>query len=262
MEEYLGQSTFMTNKNWYNSLKNKISHDENKIGFYSRVIQRRWILAIKRTLCDINQGGTILKTDAWNEASGKGLMQEFKDNYNVHICDISESIVDLIKKDYPNSYTMDIRKLRFKKNYFDAILDISTSDHCKEVDLEDIIAGYSYVLKPKGKLLLIHNSNKSIFWKLLVKFGKSSPAYSGFPPAYYFSPSYVLKLLQNDFEILEIRCTNAFSWAKPILNIIPILNVSIINFLASIELNISHTFLSRLGRQYIFFCRKKESSIS
>lgn len=248
------------NDNWYFSLKSKTLIDGQKIGFYSRVIQRRWILAIERTLNGTMYGSNILKTDAWNESTGKSLMQEFRNNYNVHICDISKSIINIVQEDYPNSYVMDIRKLDFPPDYFDAVLDISTSDHCEEEELDGIISNYNKTLKENGKLLLIHNSNKSIIWRAIRIFGKSSPAYSGFPPVYYFSPRKVKNLLQNDFEIEEMRCTNTCSWAKLLLNSIPITNSKIIDFFASIELNINHQFLTFFGRQYIFICKKSKTT--
>jgi len=247
----------MNNDIWYIKLNEQLSKSKKK-KFYSSIAQERWKIAIDKIIEDLPNNSNILKTDGWNEAVGRGLIDKYRNIYNFHICDISKNIIRKIKKEFPNSFVMDIKNLDFPDNYFDLILDISTSDHCSSEALPGIIASYSCLLNKNGRLLLIHNSRKCLIWRFLDLLGKKSPAFIGNAPTYYFNPNYVKGLLEKSFIINDMRCTNLFSWAKPILNTLPINNSKIIHFFAKIELEVNHKLFSLLGRQYVFFCEKKE----
>jgi hypothetical protein len=245
---------------WFNSLLKQIQKERKQKGFYSNISHLRWIIAIEQIINGLSAESKILKTDAWNEAVGRGLVNNFKYDFNINLCDISPYIIEQVRNEFPDSYVMDVKNLNFPDKYFDLILDISTSDHCPEINLPSIIKGYSRILDKRGKLLLIHNSNKAFLWRLLKIFGKTSPSYSGFPPAYYFDPNYVKSLLEKDFYIEKISCTNVLGWAKPILNKLPKINNQFTRFIASIEIHIDHRILSYFGRQYLFFCKKNNEN--
>jgi SAM-dependent methyltransferase len=241
---------------WFDSFKEK-SKKEKKPGLYRKLARLRWVIAIDHILDGLPEGSRILKTDGWNEASGRGLVNHLLGKHKVTIYDISPGIIEKVKSVVTDCLVGDIQDLAFDCLSFDAVLDISTSDHCPQDALPNIISQYHKALKENGRLLLIHNSNKSIIWKICRAFGIQSPAYTGFPPAYYFDPEYVLSLLTDLFEIIEIRCTSLLGWASGLLDKLPINDVETIKKIASIELKINHRVISRLGRQYLFFCRKK-----
>jgi SAM-dependent methyltransferase len=242
---------------WYKSLTESLKKGQ-KNGFYWKISRLRWKLLIDKVISKVDSVKCdILKTDAWNEACGNSLIDNIHPKCNIKIIDISEGIINLIRKEYPNSEVSDIQNLIFENNTIDVIVDISTSDHCPESSLRNIFEEYNRVLKDNGYLLIIHNSSQSIFWKIARLFGYHSPVYSGFPPVYYFSPKVIKSKLSKHFVIEETYCTNILSWAQLFLNKLPVTNQDLIYFLASVELKLNSKILSFLGRQYVFICKKK-----
>ena len=156
---------------------------KREFGIYDAIAIERW-----RYLADmavrLAPRGITLKTDAWNEAIGSNtsiLISRDADT-PIDIIDISPGILAYIKGNLKR-VCADIRLLPYRGQSISCILDISTSDHCPPNEIEDILVGYHRVLVPNGILLLIHNSNNCIPWKIARWFGYHSPAYSGFPPS-------------------------------------------------------------------------------
>lgn len=239
---------------WYESFLDQ--KNKNK-GLYEKIGHMRWKEAIEIVTKNISEG-VILKTDSWNEAMGSeyNLINNLVERGNdVLIMDISLDILRSIDN-HKCKINADINDLPIKSNSIDCILDISTSDHCSFEKFNEILLEYSRILKYDGLLLLIHNSNDSIPWKIMQKIGYVSPAYSGTPPAYFFSGSEVIDCLEkNGFDINNRYHTNLFGWAKPLINILPHSFELFIKWVALSELNSKGSFLYLIARQHVIMAK-------
>lgn len=238
---------------WLSSLEGSLKTHVDEI--YDRIAIARWRLAIE-AIVGHSSGLTIVKTDGWNEAGGHSLVETISHRNTVIVMDISPGILKRAMALGHLGVLGSIDRMPFASWSIDVILDISTIDHLPQNTAPHVIEEYYRILKPGGRLLIIHNSSASLPWKIASKFGRVSPAYSGFPPAYYFDPSYIKRCIDRFFIIEQVRCTNLFGWAKPWLNRLPVSGRSLIEALARIELHIPHWVLRPFGRQYVFFCRK------
>jgi SAM-dependent methyltransferase len=198
----------------------------------------------------------VLKTDAWNEAAGRGIADVIQAAHEVILLEVSPGIANAAASLGYKVVLGSIELIPFPDESFDAVLDISTSDHLPEDRLAGIVGEYARILRPVGRLLFIHNSSSSKSWMVLRKLGINSPAYGGVPPVYYFAPASVQQILERYFVIESKRCTSVCGWAKPLLNRIPPRNWAV-EPLASVELRLPWWILAIVGRQAVFFCRKR-----
>jgi len=103
---------------------------------------------------------TVLKTDLFNEAicqPDKGGILGNIEAKSKHGIEIVKSVVDSAIDEVPDAKLVqgDIRKLPYKDNIFDLILDFSTIDHVPEEDLDKVLGEYKRTLKNKGRIVLI-----------------------------------------------------------------------------------------------------------
>jgi len=143
---------------------------------------------------------TLLKTDLWNEGVDydREILGHIKNKYNnlsLYGTDISSEVCILAKKRFPFIKIKhgDIRKLPFKSDTFDFIIDLSTIDHVPENNVNKVITEYNRVLKNEGIVVLV-------FWKgnfITRKIKKLKDT----DVQYYFSAKKMLELTKLRFNI-------------------------------------------------------------
>lgn len=238
-----------------------LKREAKGIRLYDEIAHRRWRKLIEIAVGNIDSG-LVLKTDGWNEAIGGAcsLSQPIFDRgLQLAIMDISLGVLSRISGPCL-LVNADLRHLPFGDKAIDCILDVSTSDHCPFSDMETIIGQYARVLRAGGRLLLIHNSSYSVVWQILRLVGHSSPAYSGFPPVYYFSPRRVRKLLiSQGFKVSRVYYSNLFGWAKRLINGLPISSHRSVVSLAGLELYVPNMFLWCFARQHVVLAQREDS---
>jgi len=106
---------------------------------------------IRKTYRNLVKGliteGKTLKTDTWNET-----MTDYPIEADKYIELDEERVREARKRGY-DVVSGDIRKLPFRDNSFDNVVDLSTIDHM--IDYEVALKEYSRVLVAGGKLLII-----------------------------------------------------------------------------------------------------------
>jgi SAM-dependent methyltransferase len=97
----------------------------------------------------------ILKTDCWNEAEGSPIPGGIADNIRgrIKLLEIDRGRIEKCATE-TDAYWGDIRKIPFRNNRFDLILDLSTLDHIPFSDVPTALAEYARVLNDKGEVLL------------------------------------------------------------------------------------------------------------
>lgn len=229
-------------------------------GLYDQVAHERWRACIRRVIGDCAPG-VVLKTDAWNEALGSptSLLPETSPGLSVVLLDVSAGILKLAPA-VTHRVVGDIRQLPLRPGQLSCILDVSTSDHCSTADLPAVVRGYAAALRPGGWLLLIHNSSRSLPWRLLRNRGRYSPVYDGWPPAYYFDPDDVARMVESSgFLITSRRWTNCFAWMAGLLNWLPPVPAQIAGRIGSLELHQELRSLGWLARQHVLLAVRRSS---
>lgn len=120
----------------------------------SDAIHQRWLERVAPAL----GGGTILKTDLFDEAFGAGLVDWFAER-GMHVagCDLAQTTARWARsrRHCRSAVVADVRSLPFARASFDCVLSNSTLDHfTREQDLRRALAEVAAVLKPGGTLLL------------------------------------------------------------------------------------------------------------
>jgi SAM-dependent methyltransferase len=104
------------------------------------------------------QGGTVLKTDLFDEAVGDGLSPWFEGRgCRVVACDLAHSTTHgaVRKQARLVAAVADVRRLPFATASFDGVFSDSTLDHFEhETDIRASLVELARVLKPGGLLLL------------------------------------------------------------------------------------------------------------
>jgi SAM-dependent methyltransferase len=100
--------------------------------------------------------GTLLKTDAFDEAVGTGLVDFLRTRAeDVTVIDVSPSIVAAARQPGARYETGDVRSLRYPDESFDVVVSNSTLDHFQHAhEIEDALAELHRVLAPGGILLV------------------------------------------------------------------------------------------------------------
>ena len=151
----------------------------------------------------ITTNSTILKTDLWNEGVTRGVFSVglFKDSWFIGV-DISRRICmkAKCKHRWLEVINADIGFLPFRKNVFDALLDISASDHMSFTDFCNCLRNYDRILKPKGQLLLIFNKY-NILLKIVRFFRKLLGLGHSVRYTYFFHPNRVRTQMKQFFKI-------------------------------------------------------------
>lgn len=115
----------------------------------------------------------VLVTDLFDEAMGcDNLLKRYSSkDFNVTGVDISDLIVDRVKKKYPDIVQcQDIRDLTFPDESFDLIVSPSTLDHFPKKQLIRSLDELKRVCKRDGVVILIIN-NKHDIWQT-IRLGK------------------------------------------------------------------------------------------
>lgn len=103
-------------------------------------------------------GGSVLKTDLFDEYVGRGLVPTLASRFSaVAGVDISAEIVDAVGELHPAlaARRADVRALPFESASFDAIVSNSTLDHFQSrEDIATALAELYRVLRPGGTLLI------------------------------------------------------------------------------------------------------------
>jgi SAM-dependent methyltransferase len=237
---------------WFDSF-NQSNHPPNDI--YEKIAHERWRLLISKSVSSLSKA-YILKTDSWNESKSNNTTVGIPRDNTIIFSDICFQILKLNSVN-TNLINSDIRSLPFLSESFSAVLDISTSDHCNYDEFKLILLEYNRILKQNGVLVLVHNSKDSIIWNLLTRLGIKSPAYTGIPPAYYFSTKTVIKdLLASGYRIKHTCFTNYFGWARKVINKIIPDSDRIIHFIAKKELELTNSLYRYLARQHVIVAIK------
>ncbi len=110
----------------------------------------RWLPAVP--------GGTVLKTDLFDELVGEGLAAPLAQRFaTVAGIDLSPTLVELVAERHPeiDARAADVRDLPFAAEAFDAVLSDSTLDHFETVDeIAAALHELHRVLRPGGSLLI------------------------------------------------------------------------------------------------------------
>jgi len=133
-------------------------------------------------------GGTcmVLKTDAYNERKDEpkgGIVRNlFMKPENCFLLEYDATVCAETRRLHSELQIVqgDIRRIPFRDEMFDAVLDLSTLDHIPMDDMPLALAGYARVLKEDGQLLLI-------FWCGDEKTVKESHAAPWGPARIYYS---------------------------------------------------------------------------
>jgi SAM-dependent methyltransferase len=103
-------------------------------------------------------GGSVLKTDLFDEVVGAGLVPSLFEMFDtVTGVDVSPVVVDTARAHYPrlSAEAADVRELPFADNTFDAVVSNSTLDHFPaQSDIAKGLAELHRVLRPGGVLLV------------------------------------------------------------------------------------------------------------
>jgi SAM-dependent methyltransferase len=96
---------------------------------------------------------SILKTDCYNEAFKRPIIT----TQPAKLIEYNQKHIDLALKNNPklNIIHGDVRKLPYKDNEFDLVMDLSTIDHIHPQDLSKVISEYNRCLMKNGTLLII-----------------------------------------------------------------------------------------------------------
>jgi SAM-dependent methyltransferase len=103
-------------------------------------------------------GGSVLKTDLFDEVVGAGLVPSLLEMFgSVTGVDVSPVAVDAARAHYPRlrAEAADVRELPFPDGTFDAVVSNSTLDHFhSDDDIATALAELHRVLRPGGTLLV------------------------------------------------------------------------------------------------------------
>ena len=105
-----------------------------------------------------NPGGSVLKTDLFDEATGTGLVPWLSASFaRVSGVDIAPALVKTVRDRHPGIRTdvADVRRLPFEGGSFDCVISNSTLDHLPtREDIADAVRELHRVLRSGGHLLI------------------------------------------------------------------------------------------------------------
>jgi len=86
----------------------------------------------------------------------KYLTEKCNKNYEVVGIDSSKNMIDVAIKNAPKAKfeVMDMRKIEFSKNYFDAIICLATLIHVDDLEALKILEKFDFLLKPNGIIII------------------------------------------------------------------------------------------------------------
>lgn len=207
----------------------------------------------------------LLKADLWNEGIKfqRDILGQYQhcENFNLYGVDISFFVCSYAKRRTKNLCAIqgDIRKLPFKENSYNIILDLSTLDHIPEVEVPLVLQQYKRVLKKDGILVLIFWYS-SFFFNIkyaIIRRPKKDTQY-------YFSLRTIKNEVKKRFDILKEYCTGTFLYFSHRcigfgLNRLPIfVRNRILDIVLKLEYSkISKSIFKSFAGLYVIIGRKK-----
>lgn len=133
---------------------------------------------IERFLSYLKSGQQVLDIGAGAGSLADEMIKLHK--LKVTAIDVSAKMVSFGRKKYPSlsHHKMDMRKMKFQKNKFDALFSNYSLIHVPEEEIPQTLKEYSRVLKPKGYLYLALQSpakktDKDGYYPVIYKKGVS-----------------------------------------------------------------------------------------
>lgn len=109
--------------------------------------------------------GRVLKTDAFDEAFGEGLIEVLEERAEeTSMIDLSATVLSEARRKHPETRTAvaDVRHLPFPTGSFGAVVSISTLDHFDgSADIEASLAEIHRVLEPGGCLVVTLDNSEN-----------------------------------------------------------------------------------------------------
>lgn len=144
----------------------------------------------------------------------KYLTEKCNKNFEVIGVDSSKNMIDVAKRNAPKAKfeVIDMRKLDFPQNYFDAIICLATLIHVTDEDAIKILEKFDLIIKPNGIIIInvmehLHG-NKEIFIK-----EPFNPKYNTYFNR-YTKDFFINWFTNNKYEILEIFDNPIFNTDK------------------------------------------------
>lgn len=228
-----------------------------------------FIKIVNKGLAYLNNKDNIkmLKTDLWNESisTERNILNEYTgNNIEIYGMDISHYVCSHILDKRIKAVQGDIKKIPFKSQSMDIVLDLSTLDHIPIEEIEFPLGEYNRILKPGGIMVLIFDS-WGFFWKaynLYTRVIKKLPTNkfmnNEVDRQYIFNSKKVKKKVSRQFKILEEYSIDYFGWTwnrftAPVWKKMP---ERIYNLIYLLELSGISKFLKFLAKQYVIIGRK------
>lgn len=205
----------------------------------------------------------LLKTDLWNEGieREKDVLGRCQNNQNLHIygIDISKVVCFHAKPNVKKIHIVQatIENLPFTENFFNMILDLSTSDHIPENKAIDVLKEYKRVLKKGGVIVIIFRHNSFVnrwYNSFAIKHAKTRPQDN---TQFYFSE----KLIENaekSFDFFEEYTIGILLIFGRLLSKLPVrLRNFVLNLTSTLEYSkLSKYILKNLGAFYVIIGAK------
>ncbi len=230
-----------------------------------------FITAINKTLNNLpdnQETKKILKVDLWNE--GIDLQRTILKHYvgtNLDLYGIDVSTYTAIKAHQQEPAIKiaagSINSLPFQNEQFDALLDLSTSDHLPPQNIPDIIKEYARCVKQGGGLTLIFDW-WGFFWKYYLKYieiryKRTDTNFIDGNPKRYIHPIELMKQeVKKHFTIVGEYCIDYTGWTwnrftRPLWEKLP--NITY-DALLKLEFSCISKFLKPFAKQYIIIAIK------
>jgi len=243
--------------------------------WFSYYIGNSYIRATKIGLMHSNKNKIcMLKTDLWNEGIDRsrdilGLYKN-QENFDLYGIDISPFVCSSARSEgnYVHVICGDIRKMPFKKDSFDMILDLSTLDHIHEERIADVLQEYKLILDKDSILVLIYWYNGTldkyirIISKLIKHVWMSRRSENSIFLQYYFSLNKTKKLIRDDFDIIDEYCIGTLLCIPYLGCIFDKMPISVVNAFLDIASGLEYSRISKdvfknIGGLHVVICRKR-----
>jgi ubiquinone/menaquinone biosynthesis C-methylase UbiE len=160
--------------------------------------------------------GNILDIGCGSGVGARNLQERGLQVYGI---DLSKELLRVSEKESPNSkfYKMDMRKLKFKDNYFDGIWQMASLIHLEKKDIPIALSEANRVLKFKGIIYVPVKMGEGEGLEKDERYNNKEKYYA------YYQPDEIEKLLTDaNFEILEnywIQYDDSYRKAHPWINL-------------------------------------------
>ena len=234
-------------------------------------LTKLFITAINKTLSELpqhQQPQKILKVDLWNEGIDlqRTILKHYvRENLDLYGVDISTVTTRKAHEQEPTIKTAvgSITALPFQNEQFDALLDLSTSDHLPPEEIPKTIQEYARCLKQNGGLTLIFDW-WGFFWKhylkyIELKYKRTDTNFIDGNPKRYIHPIELMKQeVQKHFRIVGEYCIDYTGWTwnrftRPLWETLP--NITY-DALLKLEFSCISKLLKPFAKQYVIIAIK------